>query len=211
MSKEKIRELLKPFLGQATISASQLDKIAAYFELLEKWQAKINLTAIRDPQQIVTRHFGESFFAAQELFPHPTHRATAIDVGSGAGFPGLPLKIWTPTLELTLVESNNKKATFLREVVRNLKLSETTVLTDRAEQVRDKADLVTLRAVEQFESVLPIAFRLVKPAGRIALLIGSAQVEAAQSAARDFSWEQVLPIPLSRNRVLLVGRSEAEG
>src|SRR5215470_15715887 len=107
MSEEKIRELLKLFLGQATISASQLDKITAYLELLEKWKAKINLTSIRDPQQIVTRHFGESFFAARELFPHPAIRATVIDVGSGAGFPGLPLKIWTPTLELTLVESNN--------------------------------------------------------------------------------------------------------
>src|SRR3954470_220693 len=83
--------------------------------------------------------------------------ATAIDIGSGAGFPGIPLKIYSPAVVVTLIESQNKKATFLKEVIRELTLTNINVFSGRAEALDKKADLVTLLAVERFEQVLPVA------------------------------------------------------
>src|SRR4051795_12349591 len=98
---ERIAELLVPFLGPAPLADSELSSIRTYIDLLLKWNAKLNLTAIRDPEEIVTRHFGESLFAARHLLDSSAS-SSAIDVGSGAGFPGLPLQIWAPGLKLTL-------------------------------------------------------------------------------------------------------------
>jgi 16S rRNA (guanine527-N7)-methyltransferase len=207
MRSERIVELLTPFVGADALTNSQLNAIRTYIDLLLKWNAKLNLTAIRDPEEIVTRHFGESFFAGKQLFPLGDSGESVIDVGSGAGFPGLPLKLWSSNLELTLVESNQRKATFLREVIRALDLKSAAVLAERAESVSHRADLVTLRAVERFELILPIAFSLVKPGGRIALLVGEAQLEGAQSTLRTVTWHEPLPIPLTRNGKLLIGQS----
>jgi 16S rRNA (guanine527-N7)-methyltransferase len=205
MTRDRIAELLAPFIGPALLSESQLDAIQAYLDLLFRWNAKLNLTAIRDPEEVVTRHFGESLFSARQLFPVSDSRETAIDVGSGAGFPGLPLKLWSPSLNLTLIESNQRKATFLREVVRSLKFNSVSVLAERAESVSLSADLVTFRAVERFERILPIAFSLVNSQGRIAILVGSEQIGLAQSTVSGIVWKTPVPIPLSKNRILLVG------
>jgi len=186
---------------------SELNSIGTYIDLLLKWNSKLNLTAIRDPEEIVTRHFGESLFAARQLFPTRDSHSSVIDVGSGAGFPGLPLKLWSPNVDLTLIESNHRKATFLREVIRALDLRSAAVLTQRAESVSLRADLVTFRAVERFERILPVAFSLVKADGRIALLIGEAQVEVAQSALQTVTWDEPLPIPQSRSGRLLIGEA----
>jgi 16S rRNA (guanine527-N7)-methyltransferase len=208
MTEGQIGELLAPFLGPDSLSDSQLKLVSTYLDLLLKWNSKINLTAVRDPEEIVTRHFGESFFAARQLFPDRDSTATAIDIGSGAGFPGLPFKIWSPALHLTLIEANQKKAVFLREVVRALALPQVDVLAQRAENAGARADLVLIRAVERFERTLLIAQQLLKPGGRIALLIGHGQAEAAKSLLRALRWDNPIPIPLSRNRILLVGESK---
>jgi 16S rRNA (guanine527-N7)-methyltransferase len=179
--------------------------IQIYIELLLKWNAKLNLTAIRDPKEIISRHFGESLFAARQLFPSGDSPESVIDVGSGAGFPGLPFKLWSPSIGLTLIESNQRKATFLREVIRALDLKSAAVMTERAESVSVRADLVTFRAVERFERILPVGFGLVKPHGRMALLIGEAQVELAQSLLPGMEWKNSTPIPSSKNRRLLIG------
>lgn len=213
MTPDRIAELLAPFLEGAQLSAAQLSQVSVYTDLLMKWNAHINLTAVRDPEEIITRHFGESLFAARKLFPTRAVKTagaqTAIDLGSGAGFPGLPLKIWNPELTLTLIEANQRKAVFLREVVRALSFSGVTVVADRAESVSEQASLVILRAVERFEKTLPVARKLVAPAGRIALLIGDAQIQAAKSTLADVRWEVPLPLPLSRSRSLLVGHAAA--
>jgi 16S rRNA (guanine527-N7)-methyltransferase len=128
-----------------------------------------------------------------------------MDIGSGAGFPGLPLKIWNHELSLSLIESNHRKATFLREAVRALNLTKVDVVISRAEDVRAQADLVTLRAVENFERILPVARRLTKTSGRIVLLIGAAQIGAAEAILSDVKWEPALPIPGSDSRTLLTG------
>jgi len=202
---DRIAELLALFVGSAALNHFHISAIRTYINLLLKWNAKLNLTAIRDPEEIVTRHFGESLFAATQLFPTGDSDESVIDVGSGAGFPGLPLKLWSPTLDLTLVESNQRKATFLREVIRALDLTSTAVVSERAESVSLRADVVTFRAVELFERILPVAFGLIKPGGRIALLIGGAQVELAQSLLPGMEWKDSIPIPSSKNRRLLIG------
>lgn len=207
ISPERIAELLAPFVGSAFLTGFQVSAVKTYIDLLLKWNAKLNLTAIRDPEQIVTRHFGESLFAAGQLFPTGDSNESVIDVGSGAGFPGLPLKLWSPNLELTLIESNQRKATFLREVARTLNLKSTAVLSQRAESISLRADLLTFRAVERFERILPVAVGLVKPGGRIALLIGEAQVAGAQSALQTVKWHKPIPIPLTRNSRLLIGEA----
>jgi 16S rRNA (guanine527-N7)-methyltransferase len=261
----RIADLLSPFLGDARLSQCQLDQLATYLDLLLRWNARMNLTAVRDPEQIVTRHFGESLFAARALL-HPEHshgmapsralepppestpaapvscglpsdprgearmapsralepphesllgagRSCGLhinDVGSGAGFPGLPLKIYAPDARVTLIESQNKKQTFLREVIRALALTAIDVFPGRAEDLHTRAHLVTLRAVERFQRALPVAASLLQPGGRLALLIGSAQSAPARSLARHLRWSEPLAIPLSAARILLVGTYPAE-
>jgi 16S rRNA (guanine527-N7)-methyltransferase len=205
-TKARVREVLAPFLGSASLSEKQLVQIFAYLELLLKWNSKMNLTAVRDPEEIATRHFGESFFAAGELFRDRHLVGSAIDLGSGAGFPGLPFKIWAPSLALVLVEASQKKAVFLREAARALGFSDIKIFAQRAETISAQADLVTLRAVPHFDAALRIARGLAKPHGRIALLIGRNQVEIATSSFPELSWQEPKQIPLSRERVLLIGQ-----
>ncbi len=171
MDTARIAALLEPFLEPA-LPLSTLDQISTYIDLLLRWNARINLTGIRRPEEIVTRHFGESFFLARHLFPKSgtdhrplttDHRPPRVlDIGSGAGFPALPLKLWAPHIYLTLVESNHKKAAFLSEVARALTLTNITVITDRAEALAagpdfPRTEVVTLRAVEHFNTILPQA------------------------------------------------------
>src|SRR6267378_4523796 len=133
MQSDRIAELLQPFLPVPLVE-SQLRDISTYIDILLRWNARMNLTAVRQPEEIVTRHFGESLFAAGHLFSRPelhdatvrepshprpsaafersggAHSTRLIDVGSGAGFPGLPIKIWDAPTHLTLIESSQKKA-----------------------------------------------------------------------------------------------------
>jgi len=235
MDSTRIGELLGPFLS-APLTEFQLQQISIYIDLLLRWNSRVNLTAIRSPDEIVTRHFGESFFAARHLLPAeedrdpashaqtpttnslpgqvpaaphtkaPSLLTKAIDLGSGAGFPGIPLKIWSPATPITLIESNHKKDAFLRETIRALTLTAIDVFPGRAEDYpAASAELVTLRAVEHFASVLPIAVRLLTPGGRLALLVGQSQVEQAQALFPDLHWAFSQSIPQSASRVLLSG------
>ena len=206
-----------------------LQNISTYIDLLLRWNARINLTAVRDPEEMVTRHFGESLFAARHLFPDPRvpfpgeapppetasgpqgrSARDLIDLGSGAGFPGLPIKMWAPGIGATLIESNQKRATFLREAIRALRLTDINVFSGRGEDFAEQARIVTLRAVERFDAVLPATANLVAPAGRIALLVGGAQVERARQLLPAFAWQHPVSIPLSSNRVLLLGKENLE-
>jgi 16S rRNA (guanine527-N7)-methyltransferase len=234
MDSERIAALVQPFLATVAAEATpqdpcragfssetpaaltdiQLKQISTYLDHLLRWNARMNLSAVRDAEGIVTRHFGESLFAARHLFssnPDRLSRSRLIDVGSGAGFPGLPIKIWRSDVQLTLIESNQKKATFLRELIRRLELKDATVFSGRAEKFSAQADVVTLRAVERFESALGVATQLVLPAGRMALLIGSAQVMRAKELAGEVTWQRATTIPLSSSRVLLIGAKHSLG
>jgi 16S rRNA (guanine527-N7)-methyltransferase len=264
---DRIAELLQPFFASPTggtvstnsdhsegasspeepavLSPKQLHNISTYIDILLRWNARINLTAIRDPEKIVTRHFGESLFAARHLFPSPAHIGTAApacaersrkgcptersfavrlaDLGSGAGFPGIPIKLWAPHLALTLIESNHKKVAFLRELTRALTLTDINIFLGRAENlIQNQAEghtadsakrqprsfhVVTLRAVERFRHILPVARRLLAPGGRLALLIGASQLELMSSLLPAFTWQQSLRLPGSASRSLLIGQT----
>ncbi len=212
MDTTRIAALLAPFLGGATASGAQLSQLAAYLDLLLRWNARMNLTAVRDPEQVVRRHFGESLFAARVLYPH-TAADHLVDVGSGAGFPGLPIKVWAPQLTATLIESQYRKAIFLREAIRALSLSEVEVFAGRAEEFpvpeQPHASVtLTLRAVERFERVIPAAAALLMrssvDARRLALLIGAAQVVSAHRLLPRFSWTDPVAIPESDARVIII-------
>lgn len=250
----RIAELLNPYIVGLELPPAIFDQLNTYLDLLLRWNAKTNLTSIRDPEQIVTRHFGESLFAAKVLReymcvaqvrdrslganlgetqlttkncsgaphipavgmcgndePRPAgHRPAATghchlaDLGSGAGFPGLPIKLAIPDLRVTLIESQNKKATFLKEVIRALKLDNIEVYNGRAEQWGHAADIVTMRAVEKFEASLSVAKQLLIPGGRLCLLTtAGAAKEMARLDPKD-AWVES-EVPGAARTVVLVG------
>ena len=217
MDTARISDLLAPFL-RAPLSEIQLRQLSVYLGLLLRWNQRTNLTALRDAESIVTRHFGESLFVAAQLFPDsasplPGAENAAlphvVDVGSGAGFPGIPIHIWSSPIKSTLVESNNKKVAFLREVCRALTLMNIDVFAGRAEDFPTRADVVTLRAVDRFDTILPVAADRVAPAGRLALLITSAQTKSAY-ALKEFAWTSPTPIPASTSRIVFIGERKEE-
>jgi 16S rRNA (guanine527-N7)-methyltransferase len=209
VNSQRIAELLNPFTGGEPLAASLLDDLNTYLEILLRWNARVNLTAVRDADGIVTRHFGESLLvgrALRDLGALAAEGSTLVDVGSGAGFPGVPIKLLLPQIGLTLIEANHKKATFLREVIRGLKLEAAQVVWGRAETVEQCADVVTLRAVEQFDRVLPVAAKLVAPGGRLCLLVGTSQIfSARRRAGEGWTWREPVAIPQSSERAVLIG------
>jgi 16S rRNA (guanine527-N7)-methyltransferase len=201
----ELTELLEPFTA-CPLSTDQLEQLHAYLDLLLKWNAKISLTAVRKPEDIIQRHFGESLFAGEQT--GVVEASTLIDVGSGAGFPGVPMAILAPRAQVTLIESQQKKAAFLREVVRALELKTVSVYAGRAEQLQLKSQIVTMRAVEKFQSSLPIAASLVQPDGKLTLMIGASQAETASQGLPEFVWTYPIAIPKSRERILLIGKRD---
>src|SRR6266852_5283326 len=132
LTDDAIAAALLPFKVQVTPGLAS--SIRKYIDLLLLWNHKVNLTSITDPEEILRRHFGESMFAAHSAFVETGRLA---DVGSGAGFPGLALKLLAPDLEVFLIESVMKKAPFLLEVVRHLNLPGVKVVVSRFEDLRD--------------------------------------------------------------------------
>ena len=204
MQTDELATLLSPFIE---LNDQQLAGTSTYLNVLQKWNSRINLTAVRTPQEIVTRHFGESFFVAQTLLS-ADYTGTIIDLGSGAGFPGIPMAMFAPHAQVTLIESNAKKAAFLNEIVRTLDLKNVTVFGHRAEEYPSQVSLVSMRAVEKFEAALGLAAGLVEGEGRLAVMIGNAQVDQARSLQPRWKWHDPIALPLSRGRVLLVGTFE---
>ncbi len=172
LSESAIADLLAPYLPDSP--ATLFTQLSTYLDLLIKWNARTNLTAIRDPEEIVRRHFGESLFAARHLddITLDSSVATLLDFGSGAGFPGLPIALLRPDIQVTLAESQNKKATFLREAIRTLNLPNVEVWAARVESLpaNRQFGVVTLRAVDNMEAALSAAKLRVAAGGRLVLL-----------------------------------------
>src|ERR1700720_609877 len=171
LSAETIRSALGEF--RALVSDSQVLQIQQYMDILLAWNEKINLTAIRDPVEIVKRHFCECMYAAVAV---PVEDGRLADVGSGGGFPGLPLKIIRPELQVILVESNIKKATFLAEVIRGLGLADTRVVVSRYEELGEEIaplDFVCSRALGDFAPFLEWAHSEKVAAQQVVLWTGA--------------------------------------
>jgi 16S rRNA (guanine527-N7)-methyltransferase len=189
---------------QLTLSDRQVLQIQQYTRFLLTWNDKLNLTAIRDPLEILYRHFCESMFGAQLL---PVENCRLADVGSGAGFPGLPLKIIRPDLQLFLVESNVKKATFLAEVIRELGLTDARILVSRFEELGEEVaplDVVCSRALGDFASFLGWAASPQVSAKQALLWIGGRDLEEVR-ALPGWGWQEPTAIPKSLQRYILLG------
>lgn len=204
LSATRIQRALAPY--HFTPDATQCEQISTYTSLLLKWNQKVNLTTIVQPEEILARHFGESFFATPQL--QGAH--SLLDVGSGAGFPGLALKIARPEIEVTLLEPVLKKVAFLKEASRALNLP-AKVQAIRVEDMPPQAalfDAITTRAVKLQSQTLRACERLLAKDG--CLLCWTSVEEARRlQASEELVWRE-LPIPRSENRVLLIGSKAAE-
>ena len=203
VSEETIRRAVEEF--EITLDSQQVTLIQQYMRILLRWNEKLNLTAIRDPLEILYRHFCESMFGAGAI---PVDKGRLADIGAGPGFPGIPLKLARPDLELILVESNIKKGTFLAEVVRELELTNTRVLISRYEELGEELaplDFVCSRAVGEFQPFLEWATSPQVGAGQVALWIGGRDLDIVQKM-KLWEWKEPVLIPNSLQRYILVGK-----
>jgi len=186
------------------VTDQQVSQIQQYMGMLLAWNDKINLTAIRAPLEILHRHFCECMYAAVAV---PLEKGRLADIGSGGGFPGLPLAILRPELTVFLVEANVKKATFLAEVVRNIELTATRVIVSRYEELGEELtplDVVTSRAVGEFGPFLTWVHSKQVNAGKVVLWIGGRDLDTVR-ATPGWIWREPISIPQSLQRFLLVG------
>jgi len=162
------RELLaREFAPYGTLSLEQLDQLESHYELLLRWNAKLNLTRIDSIEDATRLHYCESMYLGQRL---PRGPLRIVDIGSGAGFPGIPIAILRPEDKITLVESHKRKAVFLSEAVR--KLTNLKVVTERAENIKDEFDWLISRAVTPSD-----VFKL-HLANNLAMLVGAEDAAA---------------------------------
>jgi len=202
LSEAIIRRALSDF--SIAVDEKQVFLIQKYMSILHRWNEKLNLTAIRDPLEILHRHFCESMFAAVAV---PINSGRIADVGSGAGFPGIPMKILRPELELFLVESNIKKGTFLAEVLRELELTNSRVLISRYEELFEELsplDYVCCRALGEFGAFLGWAACDRLEAQRVLLWIGGRDLQEVLRSP-NWEWGEAIPVPKSLQRYVLVG------
>jgi 16S rRNA (guanine527-N7)-methyltransferase len=202
LSVETIRRALGA--SRIVLSDAQVASVQQYMGILQRWNEKLNLTAIRDPLEILHRHFCESMFAGTSV---PINSGRLADIGSGPGFPGLPLKILRPELQLFLVESNIKKGTFLAEVIRELGLTNARVLIRRYEELGEELaplDFVCSRAVGDFGPFLEWAASNRVSAGQVVLWIGGRDLDEARKS-KEWEWQEPISVPQSLRRYLLVG------
>jgi len=202
LSNETIRALLKPYVS-AELSDGLIGQVSEYLDLLIRWNGRISLTAVRRPEEMIERHFGESLYTGAHLASRLPAGSTLLDYGSGPGFPGLPIQMLLPGIRVTVAESQAKKVAFLREVIRTLGL-EAEVWPRRVEEmvVDRRFDAVTMRAVEKMATTVEDATARVCEGGWLAALVGSG-IQVAGS-------EELL-IPGSEQRRLLVWRNIPRG
>jgi 16S rRNA (guanine527-N7)-methyltransferase len=198
--------VIRRALGEFELPAydEQVLQIQQYMKILLTWNEKMNLTAIRDPLEILYRHFCECMYAAQAI---PLESGRLADVGSGGGFPGLALKIIHPGLRIYLVESNIKKVTFLAEVIRELGLRDAQVLARRYEELGEEVaplDYVCSRALGEFPAFLEWARSEQIAAKQVILWIGARDLPEIQKISR-WNWHEPIQVPHSLRRLILVG------
>lgn len=204
--------VIRRALGEFKLPAydDQVLQIQQYIQILLSWNEKINLTAIRDPLEILYRHICESMYAAEALALQTGRLA---DVGSGGGFPGIPLKIIRPGLRVYLVESNLKKATFLAEVIRELRLTDAQVLVRRYEELGEEVaplDFVCSRALGEFPAFLAWANSEQIAAKQVILWVGARDLPEIETI-RTWEWREPFQVPHSLRRFLLVGVRKRPG
>jgi 16S rRNA (guanine527-N7)-methyltransferase len=204
-----LRAELDAGLAALGLDAALSTPLLDYLALLERWNRTYNLTAIRDPREMVAKHLLDSL----AMHVHVRDIGTLADLGSGAGLPGIPLAIAVPGLSVTLVESNGKKARFLREAVRTLRLRNARVAEVRAEALDEPGmfDAITARALATLAELLAVGAHLLRPGGR--LLAMKAALPHDEIAALPPGWrvESVHPLAVpgldAERHLVVVARS----
>jgi 16S rRNA (guanine527-N7)-methyltransferase len=212
MNASQFPDDLRTDLG-AGLAALSLDPalampLLAYLALLDRWNRTYNLTAIRDPREMVGKHLLDS------LAMHPYLAAGSLaDLGTGAGLPGIPLALAKPALQVTLVESNGKKARFLREAVRTLGLANARVAESRAEALNEPGayDAITARALATLPLIIELGGHLLKPGGRLLAMKGAVPDDEIASLPAGWRVEHVRPLTVpglaAERHLVVVGRT----
>jgi 16S rRNA (guanine527-N7)-methyltransferase len=199
-----VEELEKAFreAGITGLPVKALDQFHDYLELLLRWNLRVNLTAVREPLQIIQRHFVECSLVAQHI---PLDVRSLLDYGSGGGFPGIPIAICRPGIRVTLAEAQGKKAAFLREAVRVLGI-DGEVFDGRVEMMPRELqfDAVAMRAVEKMDLAIPVA---VQRARRyLALLTTEGSAPVYRKLAPKLEWVESVSLPNTRQMILAIGQ-----
>jgi 16S rRNA (guanine527-N7)-methyltransferase len=178
-------------LAAMDLDAALAPPLLTYLNLLDRWNRTYNLTAIRDPLEMVTRHLLDSL--AMQPF---LESGTLADLGTGPGLPGIPLAIARPQLQVTLVESNGKKARFMREAVRQLGLGNARVAESRAEALAEPGayDHLTARAMDTLAGIIQVGGHLLRPGGRLLAMKGVHPHDEIAQLPSGWQVEQVLPL-----------------
>ena len=205
LARNTVRELLAPF--DVSLSDETVDGLLTYLELLLRWNQKINLTSIVAPKECITRHFGESFLVSR-IVPL---KGRLLDVGSGAGFPGLAIKLIAPDLEVVLLEPVAKKRAFLREAARACSMGSVQVVGSRLEDFcktgqTGEFDILTVRAVGGLDVLIPLAEGLLKSGGHLCLWVGGQQAKEICERIPNLQWQAPVKVPLSHERQILAGK-----
>lgn len=177
MSIEEFKSCFEKYLDeiQIKLNEKQIIKFYNYMNFLIEWNEKINLTAITEPEEIILKHFVDSLTISKYI----EKNAKLIDVGTGAGFPGIPLKIYREDIEITLLDSLNKRINFLNDVIEKLELSKISTIHGRAEEVahkkeyREKFDVATSRAVANMSTLSEYLIPFVKVKGIVIAMKGN--------------------------------------
>jgi 16S rRNA (guanine527-N7)-methyltransferase len=200
---ENLRAPLESGLAALGLPREAAPRLLAYLALLHHWNRTYNLTAIREPGQMLVKHLFDSL----AIVPHVPPGRLA-DLGTGPGLPGIPVALVRPDVSVTLVESNGKKARFLREVVRQLGIGNARVLESRAEKVSDGGyDAITARALDRLAGILAVGGHLLAPHGRLLAMKAARVDEEVAELPAGFRLESVRPLTvpgLDAERALVV-------
>ncbi len=203
LGEARIRELLQPF--GIDLAPRSFEQLEIYLDLLLRWNSRINLTSIRNAEECVIRHFGESLYLSR----HESISGRLVDVGSGAGFPGLALKLVFPQIQVTLLEPVGKKRAFLKEVVRSCEMEGVEARSELAEEicaVGREFDVVTSRGLGRLEEAVTAMVPGLGGGARIFFWTTCKRSASLRfRSMAGLAWTGEWPIPLSRERVILHG------
>jgi len=192
-----------------TLDSEIQQRLLDYIALIEKWNRVHNLTAIREPEKMVSHHLLDSLAVAPHL-----HARRLLDVGSGAGLPGIPLALANPDMHVTLLDSNHKKAAFLNQAVMEMKLKNAQVCSERVESWKTQTgfDVIISRAFSDMDEFVRVTRHLLIPGGTFAAMKGLHPYEEIEKMPQDCKVLQVLPLAVpgveGARHLVLIGLDE---
>ena len=204
LSDSVIERALLPF--EVTVGAELCESIRIYMSILLQWNSKIALTTVTDPHEILRIHFGESFFAAKVA---GIVKGRVADIGTGAGFPGIPIRMVSTDICLSLIEPITKKTALLGEVLRRMGILGVSIIRCRMEELSTTVtefDFITARALGSYEKVVKWSAERLCEDGKIVLLLGPNEINALLPI-KSWNWHKPVVVPGSHSRFVLVGQT----